>query len=208
MSKADSLIFDMDGTLWDAVDSYALIWNETFRAMGIDATATRGELVHCMGMRLGDILDTIMPGNRIDRDIFLKRLATTEATMMPSLGGILYPGVADGVKTLASRYKLFMVSNCAALGIPNFLSYTGLTPYITDYISNGDNGLDKADNIKLIVSRNNLTNPVYIGDTQSDADHCASAGVEFIHAAWGFGQCNGEARSVDSFGNLVKLLTT
>ena len=27
--KFDSLIFDMDGTLWDAVDSYCEIWNVT-----------------------------------------------------------------------------------------------------------------------------------------------------------------------------------
>ena len=25
--KYDSLLFDMDGTLWDAVDSYCAIWN-------------------------------------------------------------------------------------------------------------------------------------------------------------------------------------
>ena len=29
----DALIFDMDGTLWDAVDSYSEVWNETFREL-------------------------------------------------------------------------------------------------------------------------------------------------------------------------------
>jgi phosphoglycolate phosphatase len=36
MQKPDSLIFDMDGTLWDAVDTYAHSWNVVFTEMGID----------------------------------------------------------------------------------------------------------------------------------------------------------------------------
>ena len=28
-------IFDMDGTLWDAVDTYAQIWNVTYQRMGL-----------------------------------------------------------------------------------------------------------------------------------------------------------------------------
>ncbi|HEX3385818.1 MAG TPA: hypothetical protein VHS53_11545 [Mucilaginibacter sp.] len=30
MQTPDSLIFDMDGTLWDAVDTYAASWNIVF----------------------------------------------------------------------------------------------------------------------------------------------------------------------------------
>jgi len=36
MQKPDSLIFDMDGTLWDAVDTYAASWNLVFNELGID----------------------------------------------------------------------------------------------------------------------------------------------------------------------------
>lgn len=34
--KTDSILFDMDGTLWDAIDTYADIWNEAFREIGSD----------------------------------------------------------------------------------------------------------------------------------------------------------------------------
>ena len=33
--SCDGLIFDMDGTLWDAVDSYVKIWNATIAECGI-----------------------------------------------------------------------------------------------------------------------------------------------------------------------------
>lgn len=48
-------------------------------------------------------------------------------------------------------------------------------------------GLNKDENIKLIVKRNNLKNPVYVGDTQGDFLACKNANVPFIFAAYGFG---------------------
>ena len=35
MTQFDSLIFDMDGTLWDAVDSYVAVWDATFAEFGM-----------------------------------------------------------------------------------------------------------------------------------------------------------------------------
>ncbi len=32
----DSVIFDMDGTLWDAVDSYCRVWNATIAETKLD----------------------------------------------------------------------------------------------------------------------------------------------------------------------------
>ena len=30
VTKPDALVLDMDGTLWDAVDTYTLCWNKAF----------------------------------------------------------------------------------------------------------------------------------------------------------------------------------
>ena len=49
--STDALIFDMDGTLWDAVDSYCEIWNRTFRDFGVDCTVGRDVLT---GQREGN----------------------------------------------------------------------------------------------------------------------------------------------------------
>ena len=35
-SNVDSLIFDMDGTLWDAISSYCEIWRICFANHGVD----------------------------------------------------------------------------------------------------------------------------------------------------------------------------
>ena len=111
MNKFDSIIFDMDGTLWDAVDSYCRIWDVTFEQMGISADKVeRQVLLECMGLPIDEIFRRIVNID-VDAEQYLRLLDENEKKMMPMLGGILYPGVADGIPQLAQRYRLFMVSN-------------------------------------------------------------------------------------------------
>ncbi len=42
MLKPDSLIFDMDGTLWDNVNSYEIVWNRALEILGYDTRVTFG----------------------------------------------------------------------------------------------------------------------------------------------------------------------
>lgn len=185
----DSYIFDMDGTLWDAVDSYCEVWNRTIEQLGLDLPrVTRERLAPLMGKPLPVIFDSLM-GGRADWDMFVQPLAVNENTMMRTLGGKVYEGVRGALETLHRRgARLYMVSNCAASGLPNFLAYTGLGDLIADTLSLGQNGLDKADNIRLMVERHHLKSPVYVGDTQGDCDSAHAAGVPFVWAAYGFGK--------------------
>lgn len=111
----DSYIFDMDGTLWDAVDSYCAVWNRTFEECGVNVAAvTRPQLEALMGTPLDGICralagDTALPAG------FMERLHANEVGMMPSLGGRLYPDVRSTLEALKARgARLFMVSNCDA----------------------------------------------------------------------------------------------
>ena len=61
------------------------------------------------------------PNAGFDENKYLALLDRNESELMPKLGGVLYNGVAEGIKLLSSRYKLFMVSNCGADGLKNFL---------------------------------------------------------------------------------------
>lgn len=203
----DSLIFDMDGTLWDAVDSYAEIWNATSRELGVDRVVTRDDLLRYMGRPLNEIFHALFDGMNVDAEKYQKLIAENDPKMMPILGGKLYDGVKEGIARLAKKYKLTMVSNCGATGLPDFLKFTGLTPYFIDTLSNGENGLDKAENIRLIAERNNLKNPAYVGDIQRDSDAAHAAGIDMIHVTYGFGKCNDAQLSFDSFAELTDYLT-
>lgn len=47
MNKA--LIFDIDGTLWDATEQFCTVWNTVIRSLGIERRLTVGEVRSIMG---------------------------------------------------------------------------------------------------------------------------------------------------------------
>lgn len=205
--EIDSLIFDMDGTMWDAVDSYVEVWNVTFEQVGSPCRVSRGQLMECMGMTITDIVHRVAADVGEDYDAFMARLVDNERDMMPRLGGRLYPDIENVVKELAARYRIFMVSNCGTEGLPDFLKFTGLGPWVEDTLSNGETGLPKADNIRIIAERHGLKHPVYVGDTQGDVNAAHAAGIPVVHVTYGFGTAAGADYSADSPAELLSLIT-
>lgn len=204
MKAYDALIFDMDGTLWDAVDSYCRVWNVTFAEMGHDdITISRHGLVECMGMTIGDIFSRLVT-TPVDKERFLRLLDRNEELLMPVLGGKLYPGVKEWLPELAKRYPLFMASNCGSLGLVNFLSFTGLSEYFTDTITYGQTLLGKDYNIRLLADRHSMRNPIYIGDTNGDCIASHRAGVDMMHAAYGFGSAPEAEYHASSFEDVAR----
>lgn len=205
--QCDALIFDMDGTLWDAVDSYAVIWNTTFRQAGLTdlPEVTRDDLMREMGKHLEDIIDDLAPGHNNDGN-FLRLLNANEASMMPVLRGRLYDGVTETKARLAQRLPLFMVSNCGPRGLDNFIEVNNLRPYITEALSHGGTGLSKADNIALLIRRHRLRHPVYVGDTQGDSDAAHAAGAAMIYCAYGFGTVSDADRTIQRFDQLTDII--
>ena len=209
MYRPDSLIFDMDGTLWDAIDSYCEVWNDTARRLGVARRVTYDDLRPLMGKPLDEIYDTLMGGSGADAPTFMQLLAEREAAMMPRLGGKLYSGVKDTLGELHRLgVRLFMVSNCSADGLHNFLTYTGLEELMTDTLSFGATGVDKDVNIRHLVGRYNLARPAYVGDVQRDADCSHAAGVPAIFAAYGFGHIADPDFTIHSFHDLLDLYGT
>lgn len=198
----DSLIFDMDGTLWDAVDSYAIIWNTTLDEVGArHKRVTRQDLLSLMGSYLDKILNELVP-DVSEQKMLLEKVMVNEAAMMPQLGGKLYPHVKQLIPELAKKYRLFMVSNCGPGGLENFVRYNGLEGCFIDLLSHGGTGKSKKENILDLVERYALKRPVYVGDTQSDADSAHAAGCPFIWTRYGFGYVKDAEATITSFDQL------
>ncbi|MBQ5775817.1 MAG: HAD family hydrolase [Bacteroidaceae bacterium] len=199
--NTDALIFDMDGTLWDAVDTYAEIWNMAFEREGIEQRITRNDLLALIGTPIDDIIRHFVPADQVDH--LLQVIAGLVVTELPRLGGRLYEGVQEGIATLAQHYQLFMLSNCDELELPIFVRYAGIEPYITDTLAYGNTHLRKADNMRLLAEKYHLQHPVYVGDTDSDCSEAHRAGVPFVWMSYGFGTTDRAQLQFDNFSDMV-----
>lgn len=199
----DGILFDLDGTLWDATAAVAKSWTLGLEQLNIQRPpVTVEELFPCMGLLLPDILERLVPDQTPEmQDKIISHCCRVENDYLALHGAPLYPGEEEALAALSKRYPLFVVSNCEKGYIEAYFAGTGMGKYFTDFESAGNTGLTKAENIALVVKRHGLTKPVYVGDTALDYKSAAEAGLPFVHAAYGFGAVEG----VPSIGELSQL---
>lgn len=190
MDDFDSLIFDVDGTIWDTTPIVAPAWNKALDECGCESYhVTVDDLKQLFGKPMEEIIERILYDKNTEiRTKFRTLCYKFEEIAVSEQGGKIYPKMEETLASLSKKYKLYIVSNCQSGYIELMLEKTGFGKYFLDHACYGDEGILKAENIQLVVERNGLKNPAYVGDTQGDADACKKAGVKFIHAAYGFGK--------------------
>lgn len=207
--KFDSLIFDLDGTLWDATGAVSVLWNEAFAEVGIDTKITAEMVAGEMGKLLDEIVSDLAPtANEKEKSEIVRVISASENRVLSKLGGTLYPKLAQTLTELKNNYRLFIVSNCQRGYIEAFFTAHGLEHFFEGNLCHGDTLLPKSGTNRVLVERYGLKNPVYIGDTMGDFNAATEAGIPFIHAAYGFGQADGGAGSLKEFSALPDLLKT
>lgn len=204
---ADSLIFDVDGTIWDTTPVVEKAWNAALDECGLSyAHVTADTLKSLFGLPMKVIIERILPNEPDEVRAKFKPLCYNyEESYVERESGKLYPKMAETLEKLTEKYPLFIVSNCQSGYIELLLRKTGFAPYFKDFTCNGDTGLLKDENIKLIAKRNGLKSPVYVGDTQGDADACAKAGVPIVYASYGFGKVKSPDYTIAEPFDLISL---
>ncbi|MDE6108213.1 MAG: HAD family hydrolase [Oscillospiraceae bacterium] len=207
----DGILFDLDGTLWDACPQLTVSWNQALELHHVPREPLAVQEVRdCMGLLLHDIAEKLLPMlPRKEQDAVIHDCVRLELDYLAKHGGSLFPREVETLTALAAQCPLFVVSNCEDGYIEAFYQGTGLGQYFTDYESAGRTGLPKSENIKLVAERNGLRNPVYVGDTALDCSSAREAGVPFLHAAYGFGKVPGvpAARSFEELPTALARLT-
>ncbi len=204
----DSIIFDLDGTLWDSRKEVCIAWNEVLKDFDIvKKEVTVEDMTSTMGMLLVDIGRKLFP--ELDDENVKKVLAACcqrENEYLTKNGAKLFDNLESTLEKLSRKYKLFIVSNCDDGYIESFLEAHKLGKYFTDTECPGRSGLNKAGNNKLIIERNNLKSPIYVGDTQGDCNSAKEAGVPFVYARYGFGKnVEGYDYVIDKIEDLLDL---
>ena len=204
----ESLIFDIDGTLWDSRALVAEGYNIQLTAENLaHLCVTAEDLKPLFGKVMTEIADAILATvPEAERyDLMERCMATENRYLEENPCHIGYPGVKETVAKLAEKYRLFIVSN-SQCGYPELcMEKLGLTPYIQGHLCFGDTGTSKGRTIRTLMEKHNITSCAYVGDTQGDYEATVEADVPFIWCTYGFGTPAGYAHTVDSLEELLEL---
>lgn len=205
----ESVIFDIDGTLWDVREASAASYNRLLAEEGYGhLTVTAEQLLQLFGKTIPEISDILFAEIPAPRRYQLFEACSARAmkdyATDPSLKE--YPGVRETMETLAKNHRLFIVSN-SEKGYPELTARRlGISHLISGHLCYGDTYQSKGTTIRMLMERYGIENAVYVGDTQGDYLATREAGIPFIWCSYGFGKpddCYGEIRQ---FSQLTEIL--
>ena len=204
----ESLIFDIDGTLWDSRALVAEGYNIQLKAEGLGhLCVTAEDLKPLFGKVMTEIADVILATIPEEKryDLMERCMDTENKYLEENECRIGYPGIRETIAELSKKYRLFIVSN-SQCGYPELcIEKLGLTPYIEGHMCFGDTGTSKGKTIRKLMEKHNITSCAYVGDTQGDYEATVEAEVPFIWCTYGFGTPDSYVAKIDRFEDLLSL---
>ena len=200
----DAIVFDLDGTLWNACGPCATGWTEGIAVLGYNKPISKADIESVCGLTYPECVRKLCPEVT---DAFLTEameiLNAYERKHVECVGGELYPNVLSGLKEMAQVKSLFLVSNCQEWYLQCFLKFSKTENLFKDWECYGRTMKPKAENLRDLAKRNNLKNALYIGDTEGDKSAASAANYSFGFAAYGFGTAQSEFHFED-FNSIIK----
>ena len=204
-----SVIFDLDGTLWDSTEQVSSSWNEVLHEFVGDVYSFSRETVLAqMGLVMEDIGRNITPKELTGqaKEDFVKICFKREVEYLVDHPGKLYPQEKETLAELRKRgYRLFIVSNCQSGYIETYLKALG-EDFFEGHLCYDDTKKSKDFTIRALMEKHNVDQAVYVGDTETDEAATRAAGLPFIHAAYGFGKAASPDASISCIAELPDAL--
>lgn len=196
----ESIIFDVDGTLWDARKQVFYAWDMAKRELyGEPFVVDFDVFTSLFGKTMDEFAPYVFPSLPLEQAIAQSdKVLMEETKWLVKRPGVLYDGIPEMIEALSKTHRLFIVSNCQLGYIEVLLGAYHLENYFSGHLCYGDTLTSKGQTIRTLMQRHNIEDAVYIGDTQGDADACAEAEIPFIYASYGFGNVDRAYPTVSS----------
>ncbi len=202
-----SIIFDLDGTLWDPTNVAYTSWKNTLEKELNGTIITKEQLQSVTGMTTEEIGNKLFPTlDKNKREKLVFDCIFNQNDIILKSGGIIFDNVINTLEELHKNNDLYIVSNCQSGYIESFLEYYNIKHLFKDIECYGNNGLDKKDNIKVIISRNNIKSCVYVGDTIIDYNSALYNNIPFIYCSYGFGKVDNYDYKINEFKELIDVI--
>ncbi|MFD4706020.1 HAD hydrolase-like protein [Gottfriedia sp. NPDC058432] len=212
-----SLIFDMDGTLFQTDKILELSLDDTFnnlRSLNLwDKETPIDKYREIMGVPLPKVWEALLPNHskevREQTDaFFLTRLIEN----IRNGNGALYPNVIevfDYLKT--NKYSIYIASNGLIEYLDSIVKYYNLDNWVSETFSIQQiETLDKGDLVKTIISKYDIKAGAVIGDRLSDINAAKDNGLIAIGCKFDFSvedELEHADIVIDDFIQLKKIFT-
>ena len=204
----ESLIFDVDGTLWDSRSLVAEGYNVQLKAEGLEHLfVTVDDLTPLFGKVMTDLADTLLATipKETRYELMERCMETENRYLQENPCHIGYPKVKETIAELSKKHRIFIVTNAQRGYAEVCMEKLGLTPYVSGWLCFGDTGTSKGKTIRTLMANHGIEDAVYIGDTQGDYEATVEAEIPFVWCSFGFGKPENWAARVDSFEQLLSL---
>ncbi|MCR8656182.1 HAD hydrolase-like protein [Paenibacillus sp. T3-5-0-4] len=207
-----SVIFDMDGTLFQTDKILELSLNDTFdhlrKLNEWDTETPLHKFREIMGVPLPIVWETLLPqhSNEVKKqtDIyFLHRLVEN----ISSGKGALYPHVKEVFSYLKdNNYSIYIASNGLKDYLKAIVSYYQLDTWVTETFSIQQiDTLNKGDLVKSIINKYNIKEAAVVGDRLSDINAAKDNDLIAIGCNFDFAQTDEMAQADFVIEDLIEL---
>lgn len=214
----DSIIFDLDGTIFQTDKLAIPAFENTFKQLenegyAIDYKPTHEEMLSVIGLILEDIWKNLLPYH--SREVYIKAnkyLLENELNGIKEGYGALYPNVVETLLELNSRgYRLFIASNGLKEYVHGVLEGFRINYLFEAIYSAGEfKTTTKNDLVSKLIKDYNIKNAIFVGDRLSDVEAAKSNELFVIGCDFGF-SLNNELKDADkiinNFSQLTDLIT-
>lgn len=188
IKNRNSIIFDLDGTLWEVIESTLYSANEVANKHKLKEISQE-TICKGFGLNKEEGAKLYFPYLELNESTnLIDEITSINIENLKQKGGNIYPNLKEVLNILKEKYDLFIVSNTAKTDyIDAFLISSGTKSFFRDYIAASQLKISKADAIKKVVNDYNIENAVYVGDTLKDMEASNMARIPFVCAKYGFG---------------------
>lgn len=205
-----TIIFDLDGTLWDATNATYKAANIVSKRNGLNEV-TMETVINGMGQTREHNSKLYFPDAKQEEAVKMLDDVCEETTKLINNGEAnLYPNVDKALSQLSNKFDLYIVSNSG-----NVLYVEAIKKYVNctfkETIAAGALGMNKVEGIRHIMNKNKIIDAIYVGDTEIDQSAATELNIPFIYAKYGFGNlknCTYEINSMlDLESEILKIYT-
>ena len=202
-----AILFDLDGTLWNALDTITEAWNKAMKEHNLKYSFSLETMKSFMGLTPKETAPLAFKDVDLNKGLeYFVLCLNEEIKYLRVHPGKLYEDEEEVLKELSKHYPLFIVSNSDKGYIEDYLNAYDFNKYFKDHVCAGDTDLEKWQNILYIKNKYQLEEIIYVGDTKKDFNESIKAGVKFIHASYGFGEIEEEVLKISKLRELPDLI--